>query len=125
MFSSARLKFLHERRQQLLVQSEVHRQLWAMEYANVQQRFAWLERTAASARRVLPWWKVTLPLWRFWFSRRDGAGKSWAGKITAALPIALRVVEVWQLFRPQRNDHGPASSNGDQTTPEFATPTTA
>jgi hypothetical protein len=103
MFPTARLKFLQQRKQELLNASEVQRRLLAMECADVQQRLEWLVRTVITTRRILPWCSLVLPLLRLWSSRREGADKSWLGKITRAVPIARQFAEVWKWFGQHRD----------------------
>jgi hypothetical protein len=103
MFPTARLKFLQQRKQELLNASEVQRRLLAIESADVQQRLEWLNRTVTTARRILPWCSLALPLLRLWSSRRQAANKSWFGKIAAALPIARQFDQVWNWFGQHRD----------------------
>ena len=121
MFPSARLKFLQQRKQELLNASELQRRLLARECAYIQQRLEWLDRTVTTTRRILPWCSLVLPLLRLWSSQREAANKSWFGKIAAALPIA----EMWNLFSRSRNGSGPVASEGEQTAPAFSRKTHA
>jgi hypothetical protein len=124
MFSTARLKFLQQRKRELLNNSEVQRRLWAVECASLQQRLEWLDRSVTTARRILPWCSLALPLLQLWSSRRESAGKSWFGKIAAALPIARQVAEVWTLFSRRGNGSEQVASEDEQTTLNSSSPTT-
>jgi hypothetical protein len=103
MFPTARLKFLQQRKQELLNGSKVQRRLLAMECAEVQQRLEWLDRTVITVRRILPRCSLVLPLVRLWSSQQEGAGDSWFGKITRALPMARQFAEVWKWFSQGRD----------------------
>jgi hypothetical protein len=118
MFPTARLKFLQQRKQELLNASDVQRRLLAMGCAEVQQRLEWLDRTVTTARRILPWRSLALPLLRLWSSRREGADKSWLGRVAAALPFARQFAEMWTLFSQRRNGSG--SIDSEETAPHFS-----
>ena len=122
MFPTARLKFLQQRKQELLTASEVQRRLLAIECAEAQQRLEWLDRTVTTARRILPWCSLALPLLRLWSSRRVAANQSWFGKIARALPIARQFADVWNLFGRSRNAN--AESEDEEAAPNFSQQTT-
>ncbi len=107
MSSLARLKYLHERKQELLVHSELQRRRWAAECVDVQQRLQWLDRSVTTARRILPWCAVAWPILRLWSPRRVGAGKSWLGRLATALPIAQQMARAWIAFRQNRDETKP------------------
>lgn len=86
MFPLARLKFLHERKQQLLIESETHRRLLEVAWGQIHERFNWLDRAVITARRVLPWCSLAIPLWSFWKSRGENP-RSWFDRIIAAVPL--------------------------------------
>ena len=124
MYPTAQLKFLQQRKQELLNVSELQRRLWAVECASLHQRLDWLDRTVTTARRILPWCSLALPLLRLWSFRREEEGKSCFGRISAALPIARRFSEMWPLFSRHRNVSGPIASEDEQTAPNFSQQTT-
>ena len=102
MFPDGELKALRARKQQLLNDSAVRRQLWAHEWRQVQQRLVWVERGVSTARRLLPLCSVAIPLIGLWRARASvGAGSMFA-RIANALPIARRLVKLWREHQAQR-----------------------
>jgi hypothetical protein len=96
MFPAGELKALHARKLQLLDDSAAHRQLAAEEIACIQQRLVWLEHGLAITRRVLPFCTFAIPLLQFWRPRRAGGTASIWRFIVSALPVARRLVTIWQ-----------------------------
>jgi hypothetical protein len=99
MFPNARLKFLQQRKQELLTASEVQRQLLAAECATVKRRLEWLDCAVNATRRFAPFLGLVAPLLQAWSASRSDE-RSWFTRITDALPIASRVAgAVQQLMQ--------------------------
>jgi len=105
MFPAARLKFLHERKQELLVQSEVNRRVAQTFCTDVRERVAWIERAANVARRIGPLLGLAIPLWRVFKSKRGGTGSSRLQKLTLLLPLAGKLNRfVSGIFRERQEN---------------------
>jgi hypothetical protein len=86
MFPLARLKLLHDRKQQLLMESENHRRLLKVTCGQIHERLSWLDRVVTTARSVLPWCGLAIPLWSIWKSRRESP-RSWTDRIIVVVPL--------------------------------------
>lgn len=97
MFPGRQLKALHARKRQLLNDSSIHRQLLASEVVCI-RHLAWLERGVAMARRSLPFAALAIPFVRLWRTRSTEKGTAWR-RTANALPLAWRLVTMWQSMR--------------------------
>jgi hypothetical protein len=98
MFPAARLKFLQQRKQELLNASEVNRRLLTLECAATEQRLEWFDRTVRVARRLKPFIGLAVPLVGALAAQRGNRERSWIGAIASALPMAGRFASAVQQF---------------------------
>jgi hypothetical protein len=102
MFPAGQLKALQARKQELLQDSEMRRQLLMRECTQIQARLEWLDRGVTLGRRVLPYLAFALPLLGMWRKRGPSGVGSLVLRIANALPIARRLATMWRSFHPAR-----------------------
>ncbi len=107
MFGNRDLELLEERRQNLLLQSELHRRLLALDWASTRASGWWLEAGAGWLRKLRPLLLVAAPLAGFWFVRKK-AGDKPAGftrlweRLALGLTLYQRARSLWEQFRGPR-----------------------
>lgn len=98
MSPAARLKWLNQRKQELLVSSERHRCLLEVECSQVQQRLGWLDRVVTGAGQLKPFVELGAPILGAWLGRRTKTGSSWMGVMASAIPLAGRIASLVRQF---------------------------
>jgi hypothetical protein len=100
---------LQARKRALLVRSEVYRQAFVAECANIQAATAWLPRMLQYARMVGPVLAVAAPVAGWFFGARGKRvvappprKRNLLGKMIAGYRIARQVKPVWDGFRRSR-----------------------
>lgn len=93
MAQNPALKEIELRKQQLIVQSDLYRQLLTLEALDVEESSRWLFRAWDMAKKVIPVAMLALPILRLVRGKRPRGGKtSWLA----------RALMVWQIFRQIR-----------------------
>jgi hypothetical protein len=98
MSPAARLKWLNQRKQELLVSSERHRCLLEVECTQVRQRLEWLDGVVTGARQLKPFVELGAPIVGAWLGRRHKTGSSWLGVMASAMPLAGRIASLVRQF---------------------------
>jgi hypothetical protein len=98
MSPAARLKWLNQRKQELLVSSEIHRCLLEVECSQIQQRLEWVDRVVTGARQLKPFVELGAPIIGAWLERRHKTGSSWLGVMASAMPLAGRIASLVRQF---------------------------
>lgn len=104
MFGNQELERLEARRQNLLVQSELHRRLLALDWASTRASAWWVEAGVDWVRRLRPLLLVVAPLVGFWFVRKARGDKPKAPsrlceRVALGLTIYQRARSLWEQYR--------------------------
>ncbi|GDY22520.1 hypothetical protein LBMAG56_38670 [Verrucomicrobiota bacterium] len=104
MFGNRDLELLEERRQNLLLQSELHRRLLALDWTSTRASAWWLEAGVGWAQKLRPLLLVVAPLAGFWFVRKatgtqpKSPSRLWE-RVALGLTIYQRARSLWEQFR--------------------------
>lgn len=104
MFGNQELELLEQRRQSLLVQSELHRRLLALDWASTRASGWWIEAGAGWLRKIRPLMMVLAPLAGFWFVRKATGNRPKAPsplweRLALGLTVCQRVRSLWHRYR--------------------------
>lgn len=104
MFGNRDLERLEERRQNLLLQSELHRRLVALDWASTRASAWWIEAGLGWVRKLRPLLLVVAPLAGFWFVRKATGAKPKAPsrlweRVALGLTICQRARSLWEQYR--------------------------
>jgi hypothetical protein len=98
--------FTHEeisaRKKELLLQSELNRQLLARDSQRLQATLAWADTGIGLARKINPAWIIATPLLGFWFARRAASGSAPWGKVAFCWQLFQKASSILKRFRTRR-----------------------
>lgn len=104
MFGSQELARLEERRQNLLLQSELHRRLLALDWTNTRASAWWFEAGMGWVRKLRPLVLVLAPLAGFWIVRKatgnqpKNPARLWE-RLAIGLTLYQRARSLWDQYR--------------------------
>lgn len=104
MFGNQELELLEQRRQNLLVQSELNRRLLALDWVSARASAWWVEAGLSWVRKLRPLLLVVAPLVGFWFVRKatgnqpKNPSRLWE-RVAIGLTIYQRARSLWEQYR--------------------------
>jgi hypothetical protein len=97
MFGQTRLTELQARKELLLFEARVERELLALEAQNVAHALRWIEPVHRAWLHIKPLAWLAAPVAGFYLARRGRSVWSWASRLVNVGRWASRILSVWRL----------------------------
>jgi hypothetical protein len=100
VFAFTELDQLETRKQELLLESELHRQTLALQWQGLKVSVSWMRTGIDLVRSLQPLWVVAAPMAGLFLGRQWKSGSGWWRKALFVWRWGKKIYLAWHFLRP-------------------------
>jgi hypothetical protein len=99
MFATAEIKALRNKKQQLLLESEINRQVLVLECIQLKSSFRWTQTGVRWFKTIPPAWLILAPVAGYLVARSFRSERGWLHKAIVFGEMIRKLLPFWQTVK--------------------------